>query len=60
MPIGTFTAVLHKEGDLYVADCPEVDTVSQRESVEAAVDNLKEAAELYLQEFPPHSNQPLR
>ncbi len=31
MPIGTFTAVLHKEGDLYVADCPEVGTVYMEE-----------------------------
>ena len=53
MPIGTFTAVLHKEGDLYVADCPEVGTVSQGKTVEEAIANLKEAAELYLEEFPP-------
>jgi len=50
---GTFTAVLHKEGSLYVADCPEVGTVSQGHSVEEAVANLKEATELYLEEFPP-------
>jgi len=52
MSIGTFTAVLHKEGDLYVADCPEVGTVCQGKNVEAAVANLKEATELYLEEFP--------
>jgi predicted RNase H-like HicB family nuclease len=56
MPIGTFTAVLHKERDLYVADCPEVGTVSQGKSVEEAVANLKEATELYLEEFPPESS----
>ncbi len=61
MPIGTFTAVLHKEGDLYVADCPKVGTVSQGETIEEAADNLKEATELYLEEFfPAHSNQSLR
>ncbi|MGD0163817.1 MAG: type II toxin-antitoxin system HicB family antitoxin [Candidatus Sulfotelmatobacter sp.] len=60
MPIGTFTAVLRKEGDLYVADCPEVGTVSQGKSVEEAVANLKEATELYLEEFPPEtSSRPL-
>ena len=53
MPVGTFTAVLHKEGDLYVAECPEVGTVSQGKTVEEAVTNLKEATELYLEEFPP-------
>jgi predicted RNase H-like HicB family nuclease len=55
MPIGTFTAVLHGEGDLYVADCPEVGTVSQGKSVGEAVANLKEATELYLEEFPPET-----
>ena len=60
MPIGTFTAVLRKEGDLYVEDCPEVGTVSQGKSVEEAVANLKEATELYLEEFPPEtSSRPL-
>ncbi len=53
MPIGTFTAVLRKERDLYVAECPEVGTVSQGKTVEEAVANLKEATELYLEEFPP-------
>ncbi|MGH2346949.1 MAG: type II toxin-antitoxin system HicB family antitoxin [Chloroflexota bacterium] len=47
-----FTAVLHREGDLYVADCPEVGTVSQGVTVDEAVDNLREATELYLEEFP--------
>ncbi len=37
---------------MYVADCPEVGTVSQGETVEAAVKNRKEATELYLEEFP--------
>jgi len=46
------TAILHKEEDLYVAECPEVGTVSQGYSVEEAVANLKEATELYLEEFP--------
>ncbi len=48
----TFTAILHKEGDLYVAECPEVGTVSQGASLEGAVTNLKEATELFLEEFP--------
>lgn len=60
MPTGTFTAVLHKENDLYVAECPEVGTVSQGKTVEEAVANLKEATELYLEEFPPgNSSRPL-
>ena len=40
------TAILHKEDDLYVAECPEVGTVSQGYTIEEAVANLKEATEL--------------
>ncbi len=46
------TAVLHREEDMYVAECPEVGTFSQGKTIEEAVDNLKEATELYLEEFP--------
>ena len=60
MATRTFTAVLHKEDDLYVAECPEVGTVSQGYTVEEAIANLKEATELYLEEFPrPESGRPL-
>ncbi len=60
MPVGTFTAVLHKENDIYVSECPEVGTVSQGKTVEEAIANLKEATELYLEEFPPEaSGRPL-
>lgn len=52
MALKTLTAVLHKEDDLYVAECPEVGTVSQGQTIEEAVANLKEATELYLEEFP--------
>lgn len=52
MRVGTFTAVLHKEDSLYVAECPEVGTVSQGATIEDAVANLREATELYLEEFP--------
>jgi predicted RNase H-like HicB family nuclease len=52
----TFSAIVHREGDFYVADCPEVGTVSQGTTFEEAVSNLIEATELYLEEFP---DQPL-
>jgi len=52
MELKIFSAILHKEDDIYVATCPEVGTVSQGYSVEQAVANLKEATELYLEEFP--------
>ena len=48
----TLTAVIHLEEDIYVAECPEVGTVSQGSAIEEAVENLKEATELYLDEFP--------
>ena len=52
MTLHTYSAVIHKERDIYVAECPEVGTVSQGYSVEEALNNLKEATELYLEEFP--------
>jgi predicted RNase H-like HicB family nuclease len=56
----TLTAILHKEDELYVADCPEVGTASQGKTIEEAVANLKEATELYLEEFPlKEINRPL-
>ncbi len=52
MTVKTFTAVLHRDEDMYVSECPEVGTVSQGATVEEALANLKEATELYLEEFP--------
>ncbi len=48
----TLTAVIRKEGRWYVAECPEVGTTSQGRTIENALANLKEATELYLEEFP--------
>ncbi len=60
MNIRAFTAILHQEDDLFVAECPEVGTVSQGHTIEEAVANLKEATELYLEEFPlPEGGRPL-
>ena len=60
MTVRTFTALLHREVDLYVAECPEVGTVSQGHTIEEAIANLKEATELYLEEFPvPELGRPL-
>ena len=36
----------------YVALNPETGTTTQGESIEEAIENLKEATELYLEEFP--------
>ena len=52
MAVRTFTAFVYKEDDLYVSECPEVGTVSQGHTLDEAIANLKEATELYLEEFP--------
>ncbi len=51
MPLRTFTAILHREEDMYVAECPEIGTTSQGKTIDEALANLKEATELYLEEF---------
>jgi predicted RNase H-like HicB family nuclease len=50
--IHTFSASIHKENDYYIANCIEIGTVSQGSTIEEALANLKEATELYLEEFP--------
>jgi predicted RNase H-like HicB family nuclease len=47
----SFSAVVYKESTYFVAECPEVGTVSQGLSLEEAIENLKEATELYLEDF---------
>jgi len=53
----TLTAVIHREEDMYVAECPEVGTTGQGTTIEDAVKNLQEATELYLEEFPLESKE---
>ncbi len=56
MPTFGLTAVIRKGEKQYVALCPELDVVSQGPTIEEAMGNLKEAAELYLEEMgPPES-----
>lgn len=43
------TAIIQREGDLWVAHCPEFDVVSQGETVEQARANLAEAVQLFLE-----------
>lgn len=52
MKTRSFTVIVHKEEDIYVAECPEVGTVDQGETIEQAVAGLREATRLYLEEFP--------
>jgi len=46
----TFSSVVWKEEDLYVAWCPDLDVASQGKSVEESLENLREAIELYLED----------
>lgn len=53
----TLTAVLTPEDDGgYVATNPETGTTTQGDTVAEALANLKEATELYLEEFPLKQN----
>ncbi len=46
----SFTATIKKGENQYIALCQEVDIVSQGYTVEEAINNLKEAVELYIEE----------
>jgi predicted RNase H-like HicB family nuclease len=46
-PKRKFSAIIHKEGKWYVSLCPELDVASQGKTVEEAVENLREAVNLY-------------
>ena len=43
------TAIIEREGDGYVALCPEVDVASQGSTVDKARANLQEALELFFE-----------
>ncbi len=43
------TAIIEREDDGYVALCPEVDVVSQGDTVAEARDNLEEALTLFFE-----------
>lgn len=47
------TAIIEREGDGYVALCPELDIASQGDAVEEARDNLTEALELFFETASP-------
>ena len=47
-----FSAVVAKEGRLYVSHCPEPGVSSQGRTRNSALANLKEAVELYLEHDP--------
>ena len=47
--IRQLTAIIEREGDGYVALCPELDIASQGDNVEEARLNLTEAVELFFE-----------
>jgi predicted RNase H-like HicB family nuclease len=49
------TAIVKKGEKQYVALCPEVDVASQGHTVEEAIENLKEAVELFIEVEGPSS-----
>lgn len=56
----SFTAIIEREDTLYVALCPELDIASQGDSIENALDNLKEAVELFIETADPKEIQERR
>jgi len=48
-----FTAIIEREGEGFVALCPELDIASQGDTIEAARANLQEALELFLETASP-------
>ena len=53
MPKRHLTAVIEREGDTYVALCPELDVASQGDTIEEARANLQEAVELFFETASP-------
>lgn len=47
------TAIIEREGDGYVALCPELDVASQGGTIEEARSNLQEALELFFETADP-------
>jgi len=57
MKTQSFTVLVYKEEDMYIAECPEIGTVDQGETVDQAIAGLKAATQLYLEEFPEASRK---
>ncbi|MEW6087067.1 MAG: type II toxin-antitoxin system HicB family antitoxin [bacterium] len=47
------TAIIEREGNMYVALCPELDIASQGDNIEVARHNLQEAIELFFETASP-------
>jgi predicted RNase H-like HicB family nuclease len=51
------TAIIEREGDGYVALCPELDIASQGDTIQEARENLREALELFFESASPREIQ---
>ncbi len=47
------TAIIEREGNGYIALCPELDIASQGDTIESARNNLQEALELFFETASP-------
>jgi predicted RNase H-like HicB family nuclease len=52
-PTRRLTAVIERDGNGYVALCPELDIASQGDTVEESQHDLQEAVQLFLEEASP-------
>ena len=49
-PMPCSSPVVTREGEWYVARCLEIEAVSQGETIEQALANLREVVEIYLED----------
>ena len=54
------SAVVEKEGKWFVAHCIELGVASQGKSIEESLENLREAAELYIKHASPDEIEHLK
>ncbi len=52
------SAIIQKENEWFIATNPETGTTTQGKSFDEALGNLREATELYLEEFPISEPEP--
>lgn len=55
--VKSFTAIIEREDDGFVALCPELDIASEGDTIEEARDNLREALELFFEVASPDEVQ---
>jgi len=51
------TAIIEREGDGYVALCPELDIASQGDTIEESRANLREAVQLFFEAASPEETR---